>query len=142
MIDERSPHAICVDRWLAQTAKGMPAADLLRLFEAAIAALWTETKTTLGEITLTAIVDRVLHNSVERFRLLSALTIDASGVQFVALREQLKDTHAAELRAGMRFVLIELLTVVGHLTAEILTDELHTALIKVALVDPRKDKAS
>jgi hypothetical protein len=38
-----------------------------------------------------------------------------------------------ELRRGIRFVLTEFLTVLGNLTAEILTPELHAALSNVAL---------
>jgi hypothetical protein len=41
--------------------------------------------------------------------------------------------HGPELVAGIRFVLVEFLTVLGNLTAEILTSELHAELSNIVL---------
>ena len=41
--------------------------------------------------------------------------------------------HDSELVEGIRFVLVEFLTVLGNLTAEILTPELHSELSNVVL---------
>ncbi|GAC1344529.1 MAG: hypothetical protein NVS2B9_04670 [Myxococcales bacterium] len=107
------------------------------MFEAGLRAVWDPTQTTLGEVTLNAIADRVLHNAAERFPSFSALQVEPSGgIQFRALREGIGSIQAAELRAGVRFVLVEFLTVLGSLTAEILTAELHAALSKVDLPEP------
>jgi len=39
----------------------------------------------------------------------------------------------SELRDALRFILVELLTVIGNLTAEILTPELHLEIYSVVL---------
>jgi hypothetical protein len=106
---------------------------VLQLFETALGALWRRAQVTLGDVTLTAIVDRVLYNAAEKFPLFSSLKVEPSGVRCQELRERAPSLRDSELREGIRFVLVEFLTVLGNLTAEILTPELHANLSKVAL---------
>jgi hypothetical protein len=133
---DQAGHVACVDAWLERSAKELPPEPLLRLFEAGLGALWARTNTTLGDVTLTAIADRVLYNAAERFPELASLKLDPDGgMQFRGLRERLESMRVPALTAGMRFVLVELLTVLGNLTAEVLTPELHAELANVALPD-------
>ncbi len=135
MLDD-GRHALCVDEWLERSATGLGPESLLRLFEAALDAVWIRTKTTLGEVTLTAIAARVLHNASERFSLLWSLKIEpTSGIQCRELSDRIGSVEPAELRDAIRFVLVEFLTVVGNLTAEILTPALHAEVLTVALPD-------
>ncbi len=129
-------HALCVDAWLERSATGLAPEALLRLFEAALNAVWVRTKTTLGEVTLTAITERVLHNASERFTLLWSLKIEpTNGIQCRELSDRIGSVAPSELRQAVRFVLVELLTVLGNLTAEILTPALHAEVSGVALPD-------
>ena len=129
-------HARCVDAWLSRCSLDIPAARLVDLFEAALAAIWDRTKTTLGDVTLTAIAERVLHTAVEKFPMFAALEVEPNGgFAFLALRDQATSLDRVLLREGIRFVLIDFLTVLGNLTAEILTPELHAELSKVDLGD-------
>jgi hypothetical protein len=130
-------HDACIDAWLKRSAKGLTSDALVELFEAAFGALWTRTVITLGDVTLTAIADRVLFSAAEKFAPFSSLTIDPkSGIQTRGLRERADSMQNSDLVKGIRFVLVELLTVLGNLTAEILTPELHAELSRVAL--PKK----
>jgi hypothetical protein len=132
MVDE-GHHAAFVDAWLKRSAKDVSPELLLTQFEAALRALWEPTKITLGEVTLTAIAERVLHNASEKYPFLSALEVEPSGgIQCRGLRERIGSVDRSELTNGIRFVLMEFLTVLGNLTAEILTPELHAELSKVA----------
>jgi len=129
-------HALCVDAWLERSATGLAQEALLRLFEAALDAVWIRTKTTLGEVTLTAIAERVLHNASERFALVGSLKIEpTSGIQCRELSRRIDSVEPSELRAAIRFVLVELLTVLGNLTADILSPALHAEISRVALPD-------
>jgi hypothetical protein len=129
-------HALCVDAWLERSAAGLAPDALLRLFEAALNAVWIRTTTTLGEVTLTAIAERVLHSASEQFSLLSSLKIETTrGIQCRELSERIGSIEPSELREAIRFVLVELLTVLGNLTAEILTPALHAEVSKVTLPD-------
>jgi hypothetical protein len=131
VVDEHE-HAARVDAWLERSATGLSPEALLRLFETAFGALWARTKITLGEVTLTAIAERVLHSASEKFPLFSSLEVEAAGgIQSRDLRERITSMHDSELLNGIRFVLVEFLTVLGKLTAEILTPELHSELSRV-----------
>lgn len=129
-----SGHAACVDQWLERSrAKGLPRVVLLDLFEAALLALWASTRSTLGEVTLTAIADRVLHNAAEEFPAFASLKVEQNGrIQARDLREKVDDLHHQKLLEAMRSVLVDFLTVIGNLTAELLSTELHAELLAVA----------
>ena len=134
MINGGRHHSECVDAWLEQSAHDLPPGSLLQLFEAALGALWVSTSATLGEITITAIVDRALHNATQNFPFFSSLTVEPDrGIHYLELRKQIDSVPAPELREGIRFVLVEFLTVLGNLTAEILTPELHSELSKITV---------
>lgn len=121
-------HAVIVDAWLARSAQASPG-DLLLLFDAALGTLWRRTRSVLGEITMTAIFDRVLHNASERFAFCGLLEVGPlDGVRTQRLLERADSIDGPELRRSMRHVLVEFLTVLGNLTAQILTPALHTAL--------------
>ena len=135
MLDD-GRHAVCVDAWLERSATGLAPEALLRLFEAALDAVWLRTRTTLGEVTLTAIAERVLHNASESFSLLWSIKVEPTGgIQCRDLSERIGSIDLSELREAMRFVLVELLTVLGNLTADILTPALHAEISGVALPD-------
>ena len=113
------------------------AAVYAHTFEAALHGLWTRLDPTLGEVTLSAIAERVLHNAAEKYPFFAALEIELpTGIKNAEKREQIGDVKDTELLAGMRFVVIELLTLLGNLTAEILTPELHAELDKAVAANP------
>jgi len=130
VVKEAVSHAAFVDAWLERSAaKGMSRDALVDLFEAALHGLWVRTRTTLGEVTLTAIADRVLHNAAERLPVFGSLRVETSGrIHARELRETAASLHHLKLLEGMRFVLVEFLTVLGNLTADLLTAELHDEL--------------
>jgi hypothetical protein len=131
---DEGQHGVCVDTWIERSAENLPPERLLQLFDAAFFALWARTRITLGEVTLTAIADRVLYNASEKFPFFSSLEVDpTAGIQCRELGERIGSIQSPELIDGLRFILVELLTVLGSLTAETLTPELHSALSQVAL---------
>jgi len=133
MLPDEADHAAYVEAWLDGAAKSLPPAQLVSLFERAMGALWRRAHVTLGEITLTAIVDRVLYTASEKYSFLSTLKIDGTGIRFDEFREQGAVQHGHHLPEVMRFVLVEFLTVLGNLTDDILTPALHAELSKVEL---------
>src|SRR5512139_2429275 len=130
MLSEETDHVIAVEAWLAP-ARNLPAAQLLDLFERALLALWKRAHRALGEVTLTAIGDRVVHIASEQYPLLKGLKIERGAIRLDALRSGTPKND--EIVDAIRFVLVELLTVLGSLTAEILTPALHAELATVTL---------
>lgn len=126
-----SSHIACVDAWLARTTASLPPEGLIRAFELGFAALWRRSHQTLGDVTLTAIVDRVLHTAAERHPALSGLTLTPAGLSSRDLFKKTRGLSRVALEDGIRFVLVEYLTVLGNLTAEILTESLHAELAKL-----------
>lgn len=142
-VTERGQHAALVNAWLERSAKDRSSEVLLRLLEAALSTLWARTTTTLGEVTLTAIAERVLHDTSEKFPIFSSLKVEPTGGSpFRELRKRMiSSVNGSELVTGIRFMLVEFLTVLGNLTADILTPELHSELSNVVLIES-EDKGS
>lgn len=139
MLDGADEHTGCVDAWLLRLAPVEGPAALIDLVDGLVTALWVKTATTLGVVTLTAIAERVLHNTAEKFPLFSSVTVDPTrGIRLRELHELVGDGHRGEVLAATRFLLIELLTVLGNLTAGILTRELHK---EVERAPPRRPPA-
>jgi len=130
---EANDHSASVDVWMRLLAQDAPPARLLEFFEQGFAAMWRRALATLGDVTLTAILDRVLYNAAERFPLLAPLEMDGSGLRTENLRARIDGLNRDQLQAGLRFILVEFLTVLGNLTAEVLSPALHSALAKVAV---------
>lgn len=141
---EDSSDAVCVDDWLKRVAPNshsLTTDHLLQLFERALDAVWHEAAESLGEVTLTAIATRVIFMSKERFPGLSGISIKADGISLDDLRERAGTSSAHELREPLRFLLTELLRVLGDLTANVLTPWLQAELSKVAMEEPARADA-
>lgn len=125
-------HRACIDAMAERMGDQLPPGQQLNVFEAAFNAVWRRAQLTLGEVTLTAIVNRVLYIASERYPVLAALRVGAGGIDCSELNQRLARIERPPLAAGLHFVLVELLTVIGNLTAEILTPALHEALTTVS----------
>src|SRR5688572_12292127 len=99
-------------------AAGFSSVELTQLFELAISALWQRSYMTLGETTLTAIVDRVLYNATEKFPVFASLKLEANRLEYAEFIQRASSTSERELAKAIEFILVELLTVIGNLTAE------------------------
>ena len=110
---------------------------MLEAFERAFAALYQQALLTLGEVTLGAIVARVLADASERFPLIAPLTVDRDGARFTSVRQRPARFDGDQLAEAFKFVLVEMLTVLGRLTAEILTPELHAVLARLGREAPQ-----
>lgn len=133
MVEEHDPHLTCVLSWMRDAAADATASQLIELFERALGALWQRAQVTLGDITLAAIVDRVLYTAAARFPALGALRVEADGVRFDELRKSSDSLDQRALAQAIQFALVEFLTVLGHLTAEIMSSALHAELSGVTL---------
>ena len=135
-VAEHSEHAAYVDTWIARLPKQLTPGQMVSAFEQGFTALWRRAARTLGEVTVSAIVDRVLHDVSATFPLLSGLKVqNGVGVQFGELRGNIRPEHVDQLREGMRAMLVHLLTLVGNLTADVLTLALHVELSNVRVED-------
>ncbi len=122
-------HHTCVTVWMERGAQGLPAEQLLQLFEQGFGALWVRAQLVLGEVTLTAIADRALYVAAARYPFLSGVKVVAGVLLCRDLKERAASLRHGQLVEAIGFVLVEFLTVLGKLTAEVLTPALHAALL-------------
>lgn len=131
--DDVDEHRACVNAWMARATADLPADQLLQAFEAGFSALWRRAHRTLGDVTLLAIMARVLYDTAEQHPIFSSLALEAAGLQTGELRARTRDLPRDALALAIRFVLVEFLTVLGNLTGDILTPALHAELRQASL---------
>lgn len=138
-------HQERVEAWLAHAGAGASSPTLVALLQSALDVLWRRAQQTLGDVTVRAIVSRALLTASSRHPLLRTLMVDAEGVSCATLADavgaarqgaSVGPTDPVAVRAAVRDVLVELLTVLGDLTANILTAALHDALMSVSGPEP------
>ena len=121
-------HSDLIEDWEKKNTEGLSADQHVRLLEKAIRAIELRAGITLSVVTLTLILDRVLHESHEKYSLLSEASIQTNSLNFEKLHHLYKPE---DLFVPLRYLLVELLTVLGRITADILTTPLHKELLKV-----------
>jgi hypothetical protein len=121
-----------VNGWAERAASGLPPEQVLQVFEEALGALWQRAHLTLGDVTLTAILDRVLYDAATQFPELATARVGSAGLQCDELRAQAGGLDPVRLLEASKFVLVEFLAVLGKLVAEILSPGLHAELAKIA----------
>lgn len=132
--ERASDHSSQVDAWMNRVPTHPPELVIAAL-ERSLGAVWNRARITLGDGSLAAVVERVLHDAAMRFPVFAAIGVDARGIRTVELNTRVKAEDVQELREGMRFALIQLLSVLGNLTAEILTPALHASLQQLGRED-------
>jgi hypothetical protein len=130
-------HRNFISDWERQTADGLTPLEHLHLLERAIHAIEARSSKTISVITQKVILDRVLHQGIEYYPFLEAVTIDGSIFNFRALTSQ-KNHPTHEIIEALRFLLVELLTVLGRITADILTGPLHREILGISSTVPEK----
>lgn len=125
---EEHDDAACVDEWRQRLGDDVEATVLVRAFARAFRLMWKRAQQTLGDVTLLAIGDRVLHDAAELHPLLEGVRLDTAGLACEELERRASTVDRVELERAVRAVLVELLAVLGRLTAGVLTPPLHAAL--------------
>ena len=131
-------HAQFTKDWLDKATEGLSSQQIVTLVERAIGALWERSLTPLSEVTLCAIFERVLNNTQKKFPLLIHLTLESNGVQFNGLTEKASELDSTKLKDAFQFFFAALLSVLGNLTADILTPALYSELSKVTVRDRKE----
>lgn len=128
----RKYHAEFVKDWLERASKNAATtAALLDAFEAGWNALWRRAESAVGLVTLESIGERVLSNSAEKHSVLSSLRLTPEGVVCKPLMDAASGFSRSELQESLGFMLIELLTVIGDLTDQVLTPGLYDELSRI-----------
>ncbi|MDP3543765.1 MAG: ATPase domain-containing protein [Elusimicrobiota bacterium] len=120
-------HDALVKAWLGRLPDDLPPEALLARFREAWNALTSRAEGAVGEVALGAISETVRAKCVEKFPVLGSLHLESARVGGSAL-EAPQRLDPRELREAFAFMLVDLLTVVGDLTDQVLTKGLHVEL--------------
>lgn len=118
-------HSKVVAVWIVKATEGMPDGKLIAFFEKTFLQLFRRTQVSVSEVTLFAILDRVLYNSTEKYPLLGIIQLNDSVLKFSDYGKVEKNFSAAEIKEAFQSLITEFLFIIGNLTGEQLTPYLH-----------------
>jgi hypothetical protein len=125
---EIATHDLVVRTWFTRVATVHPELDVLVLLDHAFQAVWSRAQRTLGDVTLAAILDRVVATETERHPFLVHVRVEYAGLFCDGLYDVRSSVTGAELGEGLQALLVTFLSILGELTAEILSAALHGEL--------------
>lgn len=121
---DAAAHRAAVEAWFAR-ARHLPDALLIAV-EHVLVRLWLRSARALGDAPLRVLFHATTRRASARHPVLATVTADEHGPSLRALRAAPPGARA-DARA-LESLVTELLTVIGHLTAEVLTPALHEEL--------------
>ncbi|MBC7754044.1 MAG: hypothetical protein H7Z71_07385 [Moraxellaceae bacterium] len=123
-------HVVQIELWKKKNAN-FSSDQMIHLFVNAIQAVHKRSLSTLSNVTVSAVIDRTLHECKEKFPLLSKISIEPEGLHFNHFLDQMPRVEQQEAQDSLEYLLIELFEIFGKITAEILTKYLYQELMTV-----------
>ena len=133
MAQQYRTHSTKVVAWIKVATPGLSSPELIDLFELAITKLWERSCTTIGEVTLTVVLDRALCNSKDEYDLLLPLTVDSTGIHWAEFRKSHLNAKPEEIITAFAYFLTEFIAIASSITGGILSMPLHLELATVTL---------
>jgi hypothetical protein len=98
--------------------------EVLEIYEDLLQTIWNRIMPTLGRVTVTAIMERTLTLTAEKYPLIKHLEVTAEGVSFEVLRQRLEEEGKPVLREALKEVITNLIDILAMLTGDILVRQL------------------
>ncbi len=99
-------HSKNVEYWFSLASKGMTPKDQVLLLEKGIATVERRACQTLSSITLKFVIDRVRHQTQQKFSVISDVTLDEKFLNFSAMD---REKYALEKVDALTYLLVELM---------------------------------
>jgi hypothetical protein len=98
--------------------------EVLEIYEDLLQTIWNRIMPTLGRVTVTAITERALVLTSEKYPLTKQLRLTAEGVSFDILRQHLGEEEKPVLRDALKELVTNLIDILAMLTGDILVRKL------------------
>jgi hypothetical protein len=98
--------------------------EVLEIYQDLLQTIWNRIMPTLGRLTVTAIVERALVLTAEKYPLVKHLEATAEGISFEILRQNLGKEEKLILREALKEVITNLIDILAMLTGDILVRQL------------------
>ncbi len=128
---QNDTHAEQVRVWEEKNCTGLRSEQIAQLYARAVQAIENRSLVTLSSVTVKVVVDRALYESQGKFPVLAAVNIEGDRLNLTPLIEKCAGQDLEELRKALRFLLTEVLSVLGNITADVLTAPLYKKLAGV-----------
>jgi hypothetical protein len=129
--NQNSTHKAIVSLWEEKNIKNLRTDQAIQVFGNAIQMIERRCLITLSTVTVYVVLDRIIHQGIEKFPLLIEITIEDGSLNLTKIYQKKNHYELKEINNAFRYLLIELLTVIGNITSEVLSAPLHKELMEV-----------
>lgn len=133
--DIHDEHDLLLIKWEKSFPVNIKFNQHIQILQKAILAVLKRTNLTLSSITINVLCDRILFQCIEKYSLLSDISMNLGNINFSELNLNIINHNELEVINALRFLLVEHLRVIERITAGILTDPLHQEILKVKFSD-------
>ena len=133
MIKNYQYHSNKVRDWIESVTPGLSPPELIELFEFTITKLWSRSCIMIGDVTLLAILDRVLASFTETHKISFPLSIDSAGIRWDNLRKSGAKLKPDEIILALTYFATEFIAIAGSITGDLLSGPLHKELETITL---------
>lgn len=98
--------------------------EVIEIYEDLLQTIWNRIMPTLGRVTVTAIMERALVLTAEKYPVIHHLEVRAAGVSFDVLRQRLGEEEKLAMRDALKELIANLIDILAMLTGDILVQQL------------------
>ncbi|MEO5968735.1 MAG: hypothetical protein ABIQ95_02310 [Bdellovibrionia bacterium] len=135
LVERREYYAGYMDAWFNKNVEGLSTEETVNLLGQTLAVLWESARKTLSEVTLMAVMDRVILINSESFSFLSLVKVELGGVRVKELERTASLLRKNAVVGAAKDVLTDFLTIIGNITGEVISRTLITKLSRVISKD-------
>lgn len=129
--NQETTHQELVSFWEEKNIKNLSTDQAIQVYGSALQAIEQRCLATLSSVTMQVVLDRIIYQGLEQFPFFKELTLEPAGLNFNNLIQKKDLYDLKDINTAFRYLLIELLTVIGKITSEVLTVALHKELMEV-----------
>lgn len=127
-----------VKAWIEREARVVPHEQVIPILKLGLQKVWDHARLTVSAVTLMAVSDRAVFNATKHHKFLSTLIIQKGGFSFEKFDSEQQITQR-ELLEGFQVLIARFITIIGKLTADVLTNDLCQELSKISYkANPRQ----
>ncbi len=130
-LNQSSAHQSIVISWEEKNIKNLRTDQAIHVFGNALQQVERRCLVTLSSVTVQVVLDRIIHEGIEKYPILKEVTIEVDGLNFKNISQKKDHYDLKEINSAFRYLIIEFLTVIGSITSEVLTAPLHKELMTV-----------
>lgn len=130
-LSKENTHQELVRLWEDKNINNLSTDQIIQVYGCALLAIEQRCLATLSSVTIHVVLDRIIYQGLERFPFFKEISLEPTGLSLNNFIQKKELYDLKDINTAFRYLVVELLTVIGNITSEVLTVALHRELMEV-----------